>query len=689
MSITRPTNPFPRQFEIPAHLEEPSPKGSDLLTKERRQASFSSQALARHVHGAEHLERLERILPMVQDEPVFDKSRHHYLGRTEKFRVGLAKEKRLIQMVKEKKWDAPDAAMAEWLIDFRAAYSVHKTMFIKTLENQTTPEQKKLWYEPALNYEILGAYGQTELGHGSNVRGLETTATYHPETQEWELHTPTLTAAKFWIGTLGRIADHSVVMAQLITNGKSHGPHAFIVPIRDMKTRQPLPGRIVGDIGPKSGFGFVDNGMLILDHVRVPHINMLAAFSQVDIKSGEYIKPLNDKLGYATMVFIRSGIVQNAGMVLARAATVAVRYGAVRRQFADKDIVDQGAGEIQVLDYQLVQARVFPVLVQALASQFTGRQMFKLYLDNQSNITKGDLSLLADTHASSSGLKSLCSIMASEGIETCRRACGGHGYSLASGLGSMYADYLPTVTWEGDSYMLTQQCSRYLLATYRTLQRAPSTPPINLTQSYMSSYLSSPSTHATITSSSQLRSPSALTAAFAHRAAFQTARIARLQDEGGRTWNSLLVDLFKLSNAHGQFVLVKNWADVLEMDEQLQRDQKLKSVMEVCFALFACHTMQLHSAEFMASGCTKLDGHELVEAEVVKLLAEMRPNAVALVDGFALPDYLLNSALGQYSGDAYKSMLDFASREPMNGIVYNPLYRDSELVVGEGSKGKL
>ncbi|KAK4699762.1 acyl-CoA oxidase, partial [Phenoliferia sp. Uapishka_3] len=554
-------------------------------------------------------------------------------------------------------------------------------MFLKTLENQTTPEQKKLWYEPAMNYEILGAYGQTELGHGSNVRGLETTATYFPETQEWELHTPTLTAAKFWIGTLGRIADHSVVMAQLITNGKSYGVHPFIIPIRDMKTRQPLPGRIVGDIGPKSGFGFVDNGMLILDHVRVPHINMLAAFSQVDKKSGAYIKPLNDKLSYATMVFIRSGIVQNAGMVLARAATVAVRYCALRRQFADKDIADNGAGEIQVLDYQMVQARIFPVLVQALASQFTGRQMFKLYEDNQRNITQGDLSLLADTHASSSGLKSVCSIMAAEGIETCRRACGGHGFSLASGLGSLYTDCTAlTVSYSrssnSDSYMLTQQCARYLLATYRNVTKAPTAPTVNVTQEYMSAFIRDPSNHTTITSSSQLRDPAVLTAAFAHRAAFQTARIARLQDKGGRKWNSLLVDLFKLSNAHCQFVLVKNWADTLRTDETLAKDPKLSHVMKICFALFA---------EFMVSGFTSLEGHELVEAEVVKLLSEMRPQAVALVDGFALPDYLLNSALGQFSGDAYKSMLDFASREPLNGVTFNPRYREEELVVGEGA----
>ncbi len=34
------------------------------------------------------------------------------------------------------------------------------------------------WLDGALNAEYWGAYAQTELGHGSNVRALETTATY-------------------------------------------------------------------------------------------------------------------------------------------------------------------------------------------------------------------------------------------------------------------------------------------------------------------------------------------------------------------------------------------------------------------------------------------------------------------------------------------------------------------------------
>lgn len=93
-------------------------------------------------------------------------------------------------------------------------------------------------------------YLQTELGHGTNVAALETTATYIPETREFELHSPTLTSSKWWVGALGKTATHGVVQARLILpSGKDVGPHLFFVQLRSTEDHRLLPGITAGDIG--------------------------------------------------------------------------------------------------------------------------------------------------------------------------------------------------------------------------------------------------------------------------------------------------------------------------------------------------------------------------------------------------------------------------------------------------------
>ena len=223
----------------------------------------------------------------------------------------------------------------------------------------------------------------------------------------------------------------------------------------------------------------MDNGFLLFNKVKIPHVNMLARFSRIDPETSKYMRPASPSLIYGTLTWVRSTIVLQSGSVLARGVTIATRYCAVRRQFQDRDAKAGETGENQVLNYKMVQIRLLPLFAATFALHFTGRGMMALYEENQKQMKaaakpgqerrgagpeelRAGADLLADLHATSCGLKALASTTAGEGLEVCRRACGGHGYSSYSGIGPWYSDYLPTLTWEGDNYMLTQQVARYV-----------------------------------------------------------------------------------------------------------------------------------------------------------------------------------------------------------------------------------
>lgn len=123
------------------------------------------------------------------------------------------------------------------------AMSLHYVMFIPTLQGQTDDAQLEKYLTPAISRSILGTYAQTELGHGTNLKRLETTATYELNSDEFVLDSPTVSSAKWWPGGLGKSSNYAIVMAQLITLGKCYGPHPFIVQLRDLETHLPFPSK--------------------------------------------------------------------------------------------------------------------------------------------------------------------------------------------------------------------------------------------------------------------------------------------------------------------------------------------------------------------------------------------------------------------------------------------------------------
>ena len=188
-----------------------------------------------------------------------------------------------------------------------------RTAFEPIFKSQGSPELHAKYAALVAHRGILGCYLQTELGHGTNVAALETTATYLPATREFELHTPTPTAAKWWIGALGRTATHGVVQARLILpSGRDAGPHLFFVQLRSLEDHRTMPGITVGDIGPKAmgGYAAVDNGWARFERVRIPKEQMLSAFAGVT-DEGEYVRPPHAKLSYggvSTLFFSRCAV---------------------------------------------------------------------------------------------------------------------------------------------------------------------------------------------------------------------------------------------------------------------------------------------------------------------------------------------------------------------------------------------
>ena len=426
-------------------LRPSGPQGHELLAAERAKSNVAVEKLLDLLFTREVIDRKQKILSILKSEKVFNKSQNYFAGRTERFETALARAKRLRNLRLKHNWTLDEYRTANELIGEPGPYGLHDSMFLVTINEQGTSEQHKEFLTKANDYKIIGCYAQTELGHGSNVRGLETLATWNPSDKTFIIHSPHLTASKWWIGSLGKTANYAVVMAQLIIDGKSYGPHPFVAQIRDLKTHEPLENIHVGDIGPKFGYNTMDNGFLLFNNVKVPHSSMLARFSHVDPSTNKYVRHGSPSLVYGTLTWVRSTIVMQAGSVLARGVAIATRYCAIRRQFQDRDAAP-ASEETQVLNYTMVQIRLLPLLAATFALHFTGKSMMNLYQENQKKMntpssqgdskrgagpeeTQSGSDILADLHATSCGLKALSSTIAAEGLEVCRRACGGHGYS--------------------------------------------------------------------------------------------------------------------------------------------------------------------------------------------------------------------------------------------------------------------
>ncbi|MCP9766357.1 acyl-CoA oxidase [Lacihabitans sp. LS3-19] len=350
-------------------------------------------------------------------------------------------------------------ALAMGNLSLLIKFGVQFGLFGGAVYSLGTAYHHKTYLEALGSMKLAGCFAMTETGHGSNVRDLETTATYIHEKGTLVIHSPTVTAGKEYIGN----ALHSkmaAVFCQLIVGEENHGIHAVLVPLRD-ENHQELPGIAVKDNGYKMGLNGVDNGRIWFDKVEVPVANLLNKYGSID-ENGQYSSPIeNPSKRFFTMLGAlvggRVSVAMGSNTAAKKALDIAISYALKRRQF--KTLSQET--ETLILDYPTHQERLFPLLAKSYVLSFALERMREKFADSMHSDDKREVEALA------AGIKSYASWHATHTIQECREACGGKGYLAENELADLKADTDIFTTFEGDNHVLLQLVAKSILTEFK------------------------------------------------------------------------------------------------------------------------------------------------------------------------------------------------------------------------------
>jgi acyl-CoA oxidase len=306
--------------------------------------------------------------------------------------------------------------------------------------------------------KLPGCFAMTETNHGSNVKGIETTAVYNHAEKTFMIHTPHRDAKKEYIGNAAVHGQMATVFAKLIINEKDYGVNAFIVPLRDVEGKI-LRGITIADCGLKMGLNGVDNGTIIFNQVVIPKENMLDRFASVN-EAGEFESPIpSDNRRFFTMLGTlvggRIGIPRSALSAAKSGLTIAVRYGDRRRQFGP-----EGEAEVPILNYRMHQRRLMPLLAKTYAIHFGLQYLTARYLVKTENE-------MQEIEALAAGMKAYSTWSTRDILQECREACGGKGYMSENRIAALKNDAEIYTTFEGDNTVLMQLVAKNRLAEFR------------------------------------------------------------------------------------------------------------------------------------------------------------------------------------------------------------------------------
>lgn len=527
------------------------------------------------------------------------------------------------------------------------------------LGNQTHHEK---WLPDVMSLKLPGAFAMTEIGHGSDVASIGTTATYDADTEEFEIHTPFKGAWKEFLGNAALHGQAAVVFAQLITRGVNHGVHAFFVPIRTPEGEL-LPGVGSEDDGVKGGLNGIDNGRLHFTNVRIPRENLLNRYGDV-AADGTYSSDIESPgrrffTMIGTLVQGRVSLDGAAVRAMQAALTIAIRYGTERRQFPGAS-----GRETVLMDYGQHQRRLLPRLAETYAMAFAHERLLTVFDEVFSGAKDTDENR-EDLETLAAGLKSLSTWAALDTLQEAREACGGAGFIAKNRLTGLRADLDIYVTFEGDNTVLLQLVGKRLLTDYAAqfkdgdkaaLARAAASQLGDRVSRFGLRQLgqSIADLGQTARSVESFRTAEAQRELLTDRVETMVAEVASALRDAGKdapkeeraarnedAFNAQQHKLIEAARAHAELL---QWEAFTEEVEKFT-DPGTKQVMTWLRDLFGLTLIERNMTWYLVHGRMSGKRAESVTAYIDRLLGRIREHALDLVDAFGLDDALLRAEI--------------------------------------------
>lgn len=492
--------------------------------------------------------------------------------------------------------------------------------------------------------KLPGCFAMTETNHGSNVKGLETTATYNHDDQTFTIHTPNENAQKEYIGNAAKHGQIATVFAKLIIGGTDYGINAFVVPLRDTSSKI-LKGITIGDCGLKMGLNGVDNGTIRFDKVVVPKENMLDRFASINEK-GEFESPIpSDNRRFFTMLGTlvggRIGIPRSALAAAKSGLTIAIIYSDQRRQFGP-----EGGSEVPILNYRMHQRRLIPLLAKTYAIHFALQ-----YLTNRF-INKNE-SEMQEIEALAAGMKAYSTWSTRDTLQECREACGGKGYLSENRIDALKNDTEIYTTFEGDNTVLMQLVAKNRLSEFRkSFGEMDTMGIIDYVYEHAKTAISEKNPITTRkTDDEHLLDDQFHLHAFEYREktilASAAKRLKKLIDGGLEPYDAFNVvqhQMIDVSQAYLERIVLEQFQIAI----QSIKDKKCKEILLKLCQLYALSQIERNRGWYLEDGYMEGVKTKAIRKMVNQLCWEIRPDAVSLVDAFDIPKSCLAAPIALY-----------------------------------------